>query len=241
MKIITALHCAMKHVNIFPMKTATGSIEEIFLDGSARIVCPPDLVPAPGQYLLAHFPASDSPLPVPLFSSLPAPHGFRSAPDMPSPWKPGDSLILRGPIGHGFNIPSSTRKMALVAFDDSPARLLGLISLALKQGAEIVLVSDSAMIDLPEIVEVQPLPALLDVLHWSDYAAMDVSRENLTRLREMLGTKPQAAAKSEAQVLIRAPMPCGALADCGVCALTLHHEWRMICKEGPVFSLRELL
>lgn len=231
----------MKHVNIFPMKTATGSIEEIFLDGSARIVCPPELIPAPGQYLLAHANASNDPLPVPLFSSLLSPHGFRSAPDLPSAWKPGESLALRGPIGHGFIIPPSMRKMALVAFDDLPVRLLGLIAPALKKGAEIVLVSDSAMADLPEIVEVQPLPALLDVIQWSDYVAMDVSRENLLRLREMLGRTPQAAAKSEAQVLIRAPMPCGALADCGACALSLHHDWQMVCKDGPVFSLRELL
>ena len=231
----------MKHVNIFPMKTATGSIEEIFLDGSARIVCPADLVPAPGQYLLAHAIASNDPLPVPLFSSLLSPQGFRSAPALPSAWKPGDSLTLRGPIGHGFILPPSMRKMALIAFDDSPARLLGLIAPALKKNAEIVLVSDSAMADLPEIVEVQPLPALLDALQWSDYVAMDVSRENLPRLKEMLGRNPQAAAKSEAQILIRAPMPCGALADCGVCALPLHHEWRMVCKDGPVFSLRELL
>src|SRR5690606_34348922 len=65
-KIIIGLHCALKHVNIFQMKTATGSIEEIFLDGSARITCLPELIPAPGQYLLAHAAASDSPLAIPL-------------------------------------------------------------------------------------------------------------------------------------------------------------------------------
>lgn len=223
------------------MKTATGSIEEIFWDGSVRVVCPPELIPAPGQYLPAHADASSAPLIVPLFFSLSTPQGFRSAPSVPSFWRPGDLLTFRGPVGHGFTLPQGARKISLVAFDDSPARLLGLIPLALKQQAEIVLVSDSASPELPEIVEVQPLKALLDVLHWADYSALDIDRENLSQLKKTLEGEPQAAAKSEAQVLVRAPMPCAAIADCGVCSLTSRHEWRMICKDGPVFGLNDLL
>ncbi|MBI2332420.1 MAG: hypothetical protein HYU84_09735 [Chloroflexi bacterium] len=230
------------------MKIAKGKLEETFLDGSARITCPPELTPTPGQYLLAHADGSDfipgggAPLPVPLFSSLILPSsGFRSAPPLPSSWRPGESLTLRGPIGHGFTLPPAARKIVLVAFDESPARLLGLISLALKQKAEVVLVSNLQTDDLPEVVEVQPLKGLIGALQWADYAAMDVSRENLNQLRERLAGKDQITAKIEAQVLIRAPMPCGALADCGVCALTFHHDWKMVCKDGPVFELKDLL
>jgi hypothetical protein len=57
----------------------------------------------------------------------------------------------------------------------------------------------------------------------------------------MLGVGGQARAPHEAQVLVRAPMPCGALAECGVCALTIRHEWKMICKDGPVFELNSIL
>lgn len=131
--------------------------------------------------------------------------------------------------------------MALVAFDESPARLLGLLSSALKQNAEVVVICNSTPEDLPEIVEVQPLKALPDALHWADYAAMDIHRENLNQLRERLAGREQVTAKIEAQVLIRAPMPCGAIAECGVCALTLHHDWKMVCKDGPVFALRDVL
>jgi len=224
------------------MKTAQGKLEEIYLDGSARIACPPELTPAPGQYLLVHLNGSDSPLPVPVFSSLNSPQGgFRAAPPLPSSWRPGDLLTLRGPIGHGFTLPTSARKIALISFEESPARLQGLILFALKQAAELVVVCDSQTQDLPEVVEIQPLKALVDTLQWADYAAMDISRDNLNQLRERLAGKDQVTAKIEAQVLVRAPMPCGALADCGVCALTLHHEWKMICKDGPVFSLRDLL
>lgn len=223
------------------MKTAKGIVEELFLDGSARISCPPELIPAPGQYLLAHANASPDLLPVPLFFNNSTPNGFRSAPPLPRLWRPGDSLMLRGPIGHGFAIPPAARKVALVAFDDSPSRLLGLIPLALKQGAEIVLVSDKVTEDLPEIIEVQPSKAMQEILQWADYAALDAARENLNQLQEMLGGQNQAGLKCEAQVFIRTPMPCGALAECGVCAVTVHHEWKMVCKDGPVFSLKELL
>ena len=223
------------------MKTARGKLEEIYLDGSARIICPPELIPAPGQYLLAHADGSDSPLPVTVFSSLPSPGGFRSAPALPSSWKPGDTIILRGPIGHGFSLPVPSCKIALVAFDDSPTRLQGLIPLALKQNAEIVLVGSFDSMDLPEVVEIQPLKVMTEVLQWADYAALDSSRENLAKLRKLLEGSKQLTAKLEAQILIRAPMPCGALADCGVCALVLDRDWKMICKDGPVFPLRELL
>ncbi len=223
------------------MKTGKGKIEELFLDGSARISCMPELIPAPGQYVLAHANDSDASLPVPLFSSIPLPqNGFRSAPPVPSFWRPGTSLSLRGPIGHGFMLPITARKIALIAFDDIPARVLGLVSLGLKQNAEIVLVTNFQQDDLPEVVEVQPLKGLGETLQWADYAAVDVSREHLNQLREMLVGKDQITAKVEAQVLVRAPMPCGALADCGVCALSLHHEWKMVCKDGPVFALRDI-
>jgi len=139
-----------KRVNISQMKIGEGQLHEIYLDSGARITCPPELIPAPGQYLLAHAPASDSPLAVPVFFSDSAPNGFRSAPLLDSSWLPGTRLNLRGPIGHGFLISASARKVALIAFDDSPARLRGLISIALKQEAEIVLVCNLEAAELPE-------------------------------------------------------------------------------------------
>jgi hypothetical protein len=80
-----------------------------------------------------------------------------------------------------------------------------------------------------------------EIYQWADYAAFDVGRENLHQLREKFGRKEQARSPHEAQVLVRASMPCGALAECGVCAITIRHEWRMICKEGPVFEIKDLL
>ena len=118
----------------------------------------------------------------------------------------GTQLNLRGPLGHGFSIPAFARKVALIAFDELPARLHGLISIASKQDAEVVLVSNMVLDDMPEAVEVQPLQALIDIYQWADYAALDVARENLHQLREMLKKQEQARAPREAQV--QSALPC---------------------------------
>lgn len=228
------------------MHTSTGQIAEIYLDGSVRIDCPPELVPAPGQYLLAHANGSDiipvggSSLPAALFFYDSTPNGFRAAPPIPPVWTLGTWLNLRGPLGHGFALPVPARKAALIAWDDTPARLRGVMSLALKDNLEVVLVCNSTTQDLPELVEVQPLQAVKEVCKWADFIAFDVARENLFQLKEMFGELAQVAAPREAQVLVRTPMPCGGLAECGVCAVSIHHDWKMTCKDGPVFVLKAL-
>src|SRR5919108_4083248 len=115
------------------MHTGKGQVVELILqDGSryVRVACPPNLIPAPGQYLLASD-GSDSPLPVPLFHTDSTPEGFIAAAPVSASWSPGLALSLRGPLGRGFTLPLSARRIGLVAFDDSPARLQGLIRPAL--------------------------------------------------------------------------------------------------------------
>src|SRR6188474_2739018 len=127
------------------MDTKKSQVAEMILwDGlrQARINCPANLVPAPGQYLLASD-ASNSTLPVPIFYTDSASQGFIAGPPLPDSWTPGHEIYLRGPLGRGFVLPTSARKVALVAFDDSPARLHGLITPALTQNAAVVLLCDS--------------------------------------------------------------------------------------------------
>lgn len=224
------------------MSTGKGQVLELILEDGcrqARIACPPGLIPSPGQYLLAGD-GSGSPLPVPLFHTDSAPEGFIAAAPIPDSWRPGMELHLRGPLGRGFTLPLSARKVGLVAFDDSPARLRGLIQPALKQAAAVVLVCDNTPDNLPDDVEVQPLSALEEIVKWADYLAFDVRRENLNRLRERLGKPNQLPAGREAQVLICTPVPCGGVADCGVCAVSLKSDWRLACKDGPVFNWNEV-
>src|SRR5215510_2528294 len=119
------------------MHTGKGKVvETIFEDGQhlIRIHCPQNLIPSPGQYLLAGT-ASDSLLPVPLFYTDSASEGFISPLPGPISWSPGQEFALRGPLGRGFELSASKRKVALIAFDISPIRLRGLIRPSLKQGA----------------------------------------------------------------------------------------------------------
>jgi NAD(P)H-flavin reductase len=225
-------------------------VESILMDGQVvvRISCPPRLIPPPGTYLLAYVPGSDTPLATPVFAggSFTEPHdkvgdGFLIAPPAPLSWTPGTHLYLRGPLGHGFKIPSSARRIALVAYDSSPRRLLALLDAAFDQDAAVTLVCESPLDDLPLQVEVQPLRELAEVCTWSDYIALDAAREALPGLKQTLGNIQSRKIPGEAQILIRTPMPCGALAECGVCSVEMRGGFKLACDDGPVFNLRSLL
>lgn len=221
------------------MYTGKGQVVELILENGfrhARISCAANLIPSPGQYLLAGSASSSDPLPVSLFSTESTLKGFITCAPIPEPWTPGTEVTLRGPLGRGFSLPPFARKVALIAFDDSPSRLQELLRTALKQGASVVVVSNSNENQLPNEVEVQPLSAMGDVLGWADYTAFDVARENLFELRQVVGEQYRMSVKGDAQVLIRTPMPCGGIAECGVCAVTLKSNWKLSCKDGPVFE-----
>lgn len=222
------------------MHTGTGRIVELILEDGclyARISCRESLIPGPGQYLLAsHDP--DSILPVPIFHTDYAHQGFIGT--APETWKPGEVVSLRGPLGRGFSLPPLARRVGLIAFDSPPARLRGLIRPALKQDASIVLVCDSGADHLPDEVEVQPVSALGDILQWADYFALDVDRDNLGELKERLEKTAPRTVWSSARILVRTSMPCGGLAECGVCALNSRSEWKLACRDGPVFELSEI-
>jgi 2-polyprenylphenol hydroxylase and related flavodoxin oxidoreductases len=224
------------------MHIGKGQVFELILEDGfrhVRVSCPSDLIPVPGQYLLAGD-GSDSPLPVPLFHTDSVAQGFIAAAPIPDSWHPGTELHLRGPLGHGFDLPLSARKVGLIALDVSPARLRGLILPALKQDAAVVIVCKTNPDHLPDEVEVHPVSALNDIVAWADYLAFDIARENLNQLKERLGKLNPVVAGKESQVLVRTAIPCGGIAECGICAVTLKSTWKLACKDGPVFDWREL-
>jgi hypothetical protein len=227
------------------MQDGTGELLEIYLDNgliSGRIVCRKDLIPAPGQYLLAHDPSSEATLPLPLFNAGPLHGGFRAAAPIPEAWRPGTKLFMRGPLGMGFSMPTSARRVALLAMRSHLGCLRALLEIALGQGAAVALVSGSAGNgEVPPEVEIRPLAALAEAAAWADYVAVDLWREDLPDLRELLGEGMIAGKSFPAQVFVGTDMPCGGMAECGVCALPARRSWRLACKDGPVFDLVELI
>ncbi|NOY99226.1 MAG: hypothetical protein GXP40_08505 [Chloroflexi bacterium] len=227
------------------MFESVGELLEIFLDGdktAGRILCQPRLIPAPGQYLLADSVfGSDSPLPVPVFPTDSTADGFITAPALPADWSPGTRLRLRGPLGRGFSLPRTARRIVLAALGETPARVLALLPPALRQDASLALLCDTPPPELPAEIEIRPLSALPEARIWADYLALDLPRAALPALRARLGLAPEAPAPANVQALVTTPVPCGGLGECGVCALKTKRGWKLACKDGPVFDLRDLV
>lgn len=223
------------------MQTTKGFIDEIYLDGrrAARFTCPSALIPAPGQYLLAYAASdSNSPLAYPVYAAGICPGGFYAAPALPPNWLPGLELTLRGPLGHGFNLPVASRFVALAAFGETCARLLALLKPALAQKAAVVLLTDNPPNDLPSAVEISPLSALPETIQWADYLAIDISRATLS---ETLKPIQHLVNSGYAQVFIETAVPCGGVGECGLCAVSLRKGYKLACKDGPVFDLKTVL
>lgn len=242
------------------MRNGTGQIDETFIESgrAARIACAPSLVPAPGQYLLAHAPSEPArPLPVPVFQAASHPRGFYAANPLPVSWTPGTQLTLRGPLGRGFRLPASSRRVALAALGGNPSRLLALLEPALAQKAEITLLAEAVPDSLPPAIEILPLSALAETIKWADYLAIDAPRAALAAIHETLfpdlpvsyyGYTPNRAAKPSSiligyatEILIETPLPCGGMAECGACAIPSRHGTLLACKDGPVFDLKSIL
>jgi len=224
-----------------------GRVIEIRLEGrgetGALIECPPGMLPSSGQYLQALARDDrDVVLPVSLFPcqlTSSATHAgdtqFATAPPVPASWQPGTSLILRGPLGRGFHTPHPLKRLGLATIGHSASRLLPLIDSA----AEIALFSKSLPPDLPAHVEVNPLNELQTALSWADFLAIDCPLEQLATLPDLLGIEVDGPLPCPAQILVSASMPCGALAECGVCAIPAKRGYKLACKDGPVFDWGE--
>jgi NAD(P)H-flavin reductase len=222
----------------------TARVEALVLRGghdTARLLCDPALIPSPGRYVRAHEAGSGALLASALFLAERASGGFIAAPPIPSAWRPGGELNMRGPLGRGFTLPPAARRVALCCIGVDAARLLPLVEMTLRQHAAVTLVCDNLPADLPLQLEVQPMQALSEVCAWSDYAAFDVERDALGDLLHRLDEFRRALTMAPAEVLARVPMPCGGSADCGVCSIRTPGGFKLACVDGPVFDLRLLL
>jgi hypothetical protein len=222
-----------------------GVVTRIELDPYGRraawIECPVRVIPAAGQYVLARSSRDESaPLAQALFPSALASNLFQTI-ELPPHWGPGTSLQLRGPLGGGFALPPGLRRLVLASLGEGGAHLRPLMDQALAQGLEVALFDDRRSHGLPLAVEAYPSSGLAEALPWADFMALELPHDALAQLSGIFG--PRRALHHPlpaAQALITGPMPCAARADCGVCAVSTLHSWKLACKDGPVFNLEEL-
>ena len=163
---------------------------------------------------------------------------LQSSYPIPLSWKPGSTLNLRGPLGRGFNFSADIRHLALATLGQDISRLLPLLSQF--PNTDIAVFSNATLPDLPLVVEAHPLSALPESLTWADCLALDLSLEDLPNLRVTLGLDLHEPLPCLAQAIILTPMPCGAVAECGVCAIPARKGYKLACKDGPVFDLNQL-
>jgi dihydroorotate dehydrogenase electron transfer subunit len=224
------------------MHSGKGHIDETYIhsDRAARLLCNPNLIPAPGQYLLAHAATTpDAPLPHPIFKAASHAAGFYTAHPLPPTWTPGTLLTLRGPLGHGFTLPPAARHIALVAFGNTCSRLLALLEPALAQNAAVTLLTSAPPSGLSPTLEILPLASLSKLLSWADYLAIDLPRAAL----QAVFTQYPALIHNDyaTDFLVETPLPCGGMADCGACAIRTKNTTRLACRNGPVFPAQAFL
>lgn len=227
------------------MATYPGRVSEVRLglggELQALIACPPAAVPPAGRYMSARAPAeADAPLATPLFLTQPVQGGFWAASPWPPSWIPGTELVLRGPLGRGFDLPQSVSRLALAALGASPARLLPLALAAVERNCAVTLFTTAPLPGLASNIEIFPLDALGEALSWPDLLAIDLPLERLPSLRTLLGLSATQLLPCSAQVLLDTPLPCAGIGECGACAVPSRRGTRLACVDGPVFSLEGL-
>lgn len=225
------------------MAQGTGILTEIRLEAegfSGRITCPPGLRPAPGQYLTAASSDPYEPLVTPLFPVGQQDDTLLIAPPLPPHWSAGMHLTLRGPLGGGFRLPASARRVALSALDAPPLRLMPVAWQALAQQAAVAVYTGAALNGLPAEVEVLQLDLLPEAAAWADFVALDAPLAALPDLRSRLGLGPYDRPAASVQVLVMASMPCSGQGECGVCAVPTRAGWQLACSDGPVFDFNQL-
>lgn len=230
------------------MKVFSGRVAEIqqSVDGKhqAVISLSGGKLPQPGQYLQAHRLIDvDSVVAVTLFpggiDKKQEENRFTTAPGVPANWQPGDELLLRGPLGKGFALPSQTSRLALAALGDSCVHLLPLAADILARGGEVALFSECSIPQLPAQIEISPLAGLENALLWANFLAAAGTPEQLANLKATLYARKMMPCPAQALVLIS--MPCGGMAECGVCAFSDRTGKTLLtCEDGPVFDWEQL-
>ena len=165
---------------------------------------------------------------------------FTTIQAFPFAWQPGVSLSIRYPMGKGFVIPSSARRLLMVSAATNPLRLLPAAGEVLAAGGEAALFSYSQPNEISPEIELLTRDQLQDACAWADCIIGDSSIDHLPVWKGMVTRGDSAGSKRNIQVLIDTPMACHGTADCGVCAVKTKHGWMNACSDGPVFQLAEV-
>lgn len=164
------------------------------------------------------------------------------------------TLDILGPLGHGWQVPPTARNLLLVGEGLSIASLTLLAAMAVEQELGVTLLCQFASeaeiyppaLLSPEIeyhitmpgIGVKPLVELAgDYLAWADAVYCAVS---LTTAQALYQRYERLRHRHMAQCLVTRPFAC-ASGVCLACAIETHGGTRLVCRDGPVFALSEVV
>ena len=169
----------------------------------------------------------------------------------------GALLDILGPMGHGWLVRPTVRNLLLISEDEYIAALTFLAQSAIEQELAVTIIQNSKNTVsiyppalLPAEAEYQIITSdgnvglqgdLTDILGnylgWADAAFCSVSHETalaLYRAHERLRLRHFA------QAAVLQPLVCGNGA-CLTCQLDTHAGSKLVCRDGPVFELRDIV
>ena len=164
----------------------------------------------------------------------------------------GASLDILGPLGHGWTLRPTTRNALLIGEERQISALTLLALIALEQDIAVTLINQSRTAEesyppallspeieyhvVPEEQNNNFIQLLTETLPWADAAYCSVSRETsvalYTRFERLRG-------KNFAQGTIIQPLACGT-GICFACSVETRIGQKLVCRDGPVFDLRDI-
>jgi dihydroorotate dehydrogenase electron transfer subunit len=171
--------------------------------------------------------------------------------------RPGDDLVVFGPLGHGYETGQQNQHPVLVAGGVGVAPLLFLARELAQAGTRATfLYGARTEHDLPLAEEISEVAELVVTTEDGSVGEQGLITQPLERLLQrdpaavifscgpnaMLEAVSRVAMKHrvECQVALEAPMACG-MGTCKGCAvMTPSGEYKYVCYDGPVFSAVEL-
>ena len=172
---------------------------------------------------------------------------------------PGASVSLIGPLGRGFNVASTARRLLLVAGAGHLPALLPLADPAARGSRSVALLLAARpsagpypLRLLPPSVEVHfatadgaagraaaTIDVYRDLVSWADHICIVADKGTYATLAEIVREIRVAPTPGFAQALLAPTMACG-VGACRGCGVTTTLGVKRACCDGPVFDLLEL-
>jgi dihydroorotate dehydrogenase electron transfer subunit len=170
--------------------------------------------------------------------------------------KSGDRLDILGPLGNGFHIKSAWRNLLLVAGGMGIAPMAALASDAIATGHHVTLLLGATSAD--QLYPTNLLPSGIKIIMTTDDGSAgrkgvvcDILSSYLGKADAVFSCGPvpmyknilrqtsESCPNKPIQVSLETRMGCG-LGGCFSCAIKTSNGMKRVCRDGPVFELKDI-